>query len=435
MRPLVLGGAHGHLPKTGASSNAWFGSAVRADKARGLGDYAAAPPRGMTNPPQNPAVRQALLQELIDYGIVLEARNEWPPPPNGPLSPGTPSAPPLTELGGYAPPRYVMLAKEPSSVARGSRAGAGLGGRAPGSQSLPQLQSLNAAQLADRPSWGVAKKQEKPRHPPEMPHAGQMPGEASGSRRPGPPLLPLQPPMPQSALRYASAPPDSPALSPSAARLHERLQLLRFRNESPRAAEGRQGSESPPAAAIDTGRNSNASGDKKEQGAAFPTGMSKKILDDHQIDNALLNLRSRGRLHQVTVTQNLDQVTEFEGGKNIIIAGAPPWQSDGARLVTEHNKAMRHQNPSNLARVHVEPTKKHKKKHKRVVEDEDASNAMKYSSDSSVRRLQELQNIVCPPSRVSDIVIAEALTAEQVKQNLVDSFKAGLNIKMDLFRG
>lgn len=40
--------------------------------------YRSAPPRGMTNPPQNPKVRDQLIQELEEYGVALEVES-WPP--------------------------------------------------------------------------------------------------------------------------------------------------------------------------------------------------------------------------------------------------------------------------------------------------------------------------------------------------------------------
>ncbi|CAE7320481.1 unnamed protein product, partial [Symbiodinium sp. KB8] len=58
------------------SLNDWFGPHVGPMAA--VATYRSAPPRGMTNPPQNPKVRDQLIQELEEYGVALEVES-WPP--------------------------------------------------------------------------------------------------------------------------------------------------------------------------------------------------------------------------------------------------------------------------------------------------------------------------------------------------------------------
>lgn len=54
----------------------WFKSTVKPDAK--VSEYAAAPPQGMTNPPQNPKVRKMLLEELTNNGVKLTL-DKWPP--------------------------------------------------------------------------------------------------------------------------------------------------------------------------------------------------------------------------------------------------------------------------------------------------------------------------------------------------------------------
>lgn len=41
-------------------------------------EYRKAPPKGMTNPPQNPRVREMLVQELEENGVALKAGSQPP---------------------------------------------------------------------------------------------------------------------------------------------------------------------------------------------------------------------------------------------------------------------------------------------------------------------------------------------------------------------
>eukprot|EP00928_Gymnodinium_smaydae_P061585 TRINITY_DN4562_c0_g1_i1.p1 TRINITY_DN4562_c0_g1~~TRINITY_DN4562_c0_g1_i1.p1 ORF type:complete len:413 (+),score=66.20 TRINITY_DN4562_c0_g1_i1:124-1362(+) len=117
--PLVVGGACEQRPKLKpkrrpppASAEEWFATQVRPDAP--LADYLAAAPRGMTNPPGSEKVRKALLQDLADYGVTAQVR-EWPPPAPPPARP-----PPVLHPGGK-PRRPVSAAaavnrRPPSAV-------------------------------------------------------------------------------------------------------------------------------------------------------------------------------------------------------------------------------------------------------------------------------------------------------------------------------
>jgi len=60
-----------------ADPESWFCRGAGPDSL--ISKYVAAAPRGMTSPPQNPLVREALLSDLEEYGIQLE-HPSWPPP-------------------------------------------------------------------------------------------------------------------------------------------------------------------------------------------------------------------------------------------------------------------------------------------------------------------------------------------------------------------
>lgn len=59
-------------------ADGWLDSPVKADAP--ISDYRMTVPSGMSNPPRNPQVRHALMQDLQTYGVDLEYGNEWPPP-------------------------------------------------------------------------------------------------------------------------------------------------------------------------------------------------------------------------------------------------------------------------------------------------------------------------------------------------------------------
>lgn len=76
------------LPSNGATEEDWF--SCDAPNTGSIAAYVAAPPKGMSNPPQNPKVRKALAAELNDLAVRLEYR-DWPPPrriPSIPVSSG-----------------------------------------------------------------------------------------------------------------------------------------------------------------------------------------------------------------------------------------------------------------------------------------------------------------------------------------------------------
>lgn len=56
----------------------WFAPSVKPTAP--VAEYAAAPPRGMTNPPLSDKVRERLLEDLDDYAINLDPKSSWPPP-------------------------------------------------------------------------------------------------------------------------------------------------------------------------------------------------------------------------------------------------------------------------------------------------------------------------------------------------------------------
>jgi len=60
-----------------ATEKDWFASTVKPDAS--VAEYVSAPPRGMTNAPQNPKVRAALLKELTEFAVALDSP-VWPPP-------------------------------------------------------------------------------------------------------------------------------------------------------------------------------------------------------------------------------------------------------------------------------------------------------------------------------------------------------------------
>jgi len=73
-----------------ATAEDWYAGTVKPTAS--VAEYAAAPPKGMTNPPQNPKVRALLLQDLNEQGRQL-TMEVWPPPkPQRDAPPGFGSA-------------------------------------------------------------------------------------------------------------------------------------------------------------------------------------------------------------------------------------------------------------------------------------------------------------------------------------------------------
>lgn len=69
------------------SAEEWFPPPLRPDAPAAIASYISAPPRGMTNAPRNPKVREALLKDLQEYAIGV-APPVWPPQRAGAGPPG-----------------------------------------------------------------------------------------------------------------------------------------------------------------------------------------------------------------------------------------------------------------------------------------------------------------------------------------------------------
>lgn len=409
MAPLKLAPAHGGpgRRKPGESGIGWFCSAVRPDAPRVLRQYAAAPPRGMTNPPQNPAVRQALLRDLIENGIVLEGRTQWPPPLISPKASN--STTPLAEPAPTPGARRSMAGSSPSkpifkncAAVSGGAQVLGYGG----ARSLPQLESMPSGPLkqagrqllrrpADRSSATLA-------------HAGAEVGRQHGLAAAH--LQPLQnTPLGAAGGRKNGA---SPPLSPGGARSRAESVLSQH---------------------CDTGRESegaSGSGDKAGRESAFPQGRSRKDLSEQEMCYAIDSLRHKGRSHRVA------HETRFQMSDDPV-DNAPPQggiRSDGAHLVSHHNKAMRSQNPSQLDVL--PPEVKKKKHHYRFEDDEEhlGLSRVKYTSDSSLRSLRELRMKMGPSSHEVDQAEAAAHAIEERKQKVITDLKANLNFNLSSFR-
>jgi hypothetical protein len=101
------------------------------------------------------------------------------------------------------------------------------------------------------------------------------------------------------------------------------------------------------------------------------------------------------------------------------------WQSDGTYLVSQHNKAMRHHNPTSIVQEPLDPKKK---AHHTDEDDQHPAAHSKYSSDTSLHSLRELRQLHFPEEREASR--AELAHEAEVRHQLdvVADLKAGLRL-------
>jgi len=410
MAPLSLGRARNNGRKAGISGTAWFCSAVRPDAPRGLGSYAAAPPRGMTNPPQNPAVRAALLKELIDYGISLEAPGQWPPPPPLPSSPAdsatASTAEPLPRL--FVPVSTSAPQRFRGGLARGQRSLANAG-----TQSLPQLECSSSATPGCSSGPARHRAASLQRHPSDCQavNFGPASAEANGRHRKRGGSVEALPPLSQSPLQLEAAARHACASSP---------EILRGKPESDLLSHCDTGRDSAAASGSGASKSSPAKHEK-----AFQHGKSKRSLSELEMCTAIDALRSKGRSHRVSLDDRFRQSADPEGGGTVVMQGAQ-WRSDGATLVSHHNNAMRHLNPSRLDKRPPEPKKK--KRQSYIEDQEDPGSPEHYTKDAALAALRDLRLKHFPDTEKAELLQAQIAEQEKHKKIVVEDLKANLGL-------
>lgn len=342
--PLAAGSSKGNCPDPGLSGSAWFESLVRPDAP--VVQYAAAPPRGMTNPPQNPKVRAALVKELNEYGVAFEPP-AWPPAPVR-CSPTAASASATAANTMASPARKApfgpvvppsMTAQMRRSLQRGKNI----------SQSMPQLDVSSPSSHAAFPA---------------------SPGKAGGKR---------------------GAIGCGPARNAMAA-----AGVVMQRQDDVRSSMGSTGDISH------HHRDSvNYAGGHKDGVQAHHHSHSQspfrqnlglhRVVSEHELHDGISALRSQGRLHRAC------EEARFRSG--VADSQSPePWSNDASQLSAFHNQAMRAANPSRLEKL---PEEKKKRRKKIEVDEMQLSESglfrAQYPPDSSLRSLRHLRVCFFPP--------------------------------------
>lgn len=337
------------------SYDEWFGPHVGPSAA--VSTYRRAPPQGMTNPPQNPRVREMLVQELEENGVTLKVKS-WPPKAPDLKTGNQPSEPfrcrnPAAKVAQDLARKHKNWARDgdtrrlATSVARPKSCGA--------------LPAMNGTATSGLPSSRVS---------------NDLTPTAS---------LPLLVPTPIVSPAERS-PTGSPRSSPRSSRL--RVTQGSSRSGSKTQGRGVQG----------RGRRQLTKDPSKDREVVKMT----KLVAVDDMKSSLRALKTQGRLHRAAVNDKFCFGAESSGGEVIKGAGAVPtcqgvWTSDMSELVKFHNASVRHIKPSNLALIPDE--EKQKKKKKKVDEDElEMGERELYEADQSYRNIRKLRRAFYPNS-------------------------------------
>lgn len=340
----------------------WFGPHVGPNAA--VSTYRRAPPQGMTNPPQNPHVRELLVQELEENGVLLKAK-PWPP-----------KAPDLKS--GISQPSEAPRCRNPAAKLAQDRA----------------RKHKNWARDGDTKRLATSVPRPK--------SCGALPSRAATSGLPSRSHDVMAESLPKLATPASPAGP-SPNASPRSPR-NSRLRVTQ--------GSSRSGSKTRPTL---RGHRRSPTKDPGTKDLPGPGREVYKLRADRDLRNSLRALKTQGRLHRAAVNEKFCFGAESTGGEVIKGAGAMPtcqgvWTSDMSELVKFHNVSVRNIKPSNLALIPVED--KQKKKKKKVDEDELCMSERElYEADQSYRNIRKLRRAFYPDSfekekTTRDLIIA-----------------------------
>jgi len=338
-------------------------------------------PTWMTNPPQNPKVRKALLRDLMEYGISLE--------PAICSSPSlVPSAIPMVDLvpQGWDDPYDVESPK-----ARALRLQSNLQ-RSDGTfvGTTSRNGPCKGGGSSDSSGAYVGSSEKSPSHWRNV-HSGRS-DRPLGAQEP---KTSSEQHATSSAPKTASMPQNAPAGGRSAAA-----------GDAPAATAG------------------GVEGDHWQ-----PTPkLIKRAVSDSELHNGIASLRTQGRMHRAAVGDRFRFGADLSVSGSMVLAGAGAvavpqgaWASDAAQLSSFHNGAMRNANPSRLEEIKEVKTSRRKREKDDMQLSGSGRFLRRYPGDSALQSLKDMRLSMFPPEEVVEKVapkpdhvaeMAQALKAE-----------------------
>jgi len=354
-----------------------------------VAEYRSAPPKGMTNAPQNPKVRAKLLKELEEYEVQLEVES-WPPPM------------PDLKASGF----FFGARAEPIDI------------RSPAAKVASDLAQKHMSWIRDGDTRHIANRLSDQLVPfiPKEDKSG--PASRPGSGKPTQKLVPSKS---EPALGSKQSSKDGSKGSKNASKQVQRPVSNQKGKPAQTSGSG--------------GQKDAASKDKSAQGpkqdaSTGEAGQQKvaRAPSETELDNSLIILRSQGRLHRAGIGDKFRFGADLMAAGSMVLkgAGSTPsapgvWASDASELVKFHNKAIRNVNPSHLP---IKPVEKQKKKKKKVDEDEllTGETPQLYEADKSYRSIRRLRRSFYPDSFEKEKTKKEQVISET--QGLFSSLRA-----------
>lgn len=347
-----------------------------------MAEYRSAPPRGMTNPPQNPSVRAKLAQELEEYGVQFEVES-WPPPLKEPWS-----------FGFHTDP--------PDSRAPGPRIAQGLARK-----HMTWLRDGDTKHIADRLADAVVAYRPKGSRPHSAASRPQSRAESDRHRKTVAGIVDRKP---DAKLMRSKT---EPTLANDTKRDAKESKEAKTTGKNKGASGARKVSKDKQSTAKEgsSKKSEAAKQDGSAEGdddAARQTGKrgndkSSRMLTEIEVNNNISALRSQSMLHRAAVADRFRFGADLMAAGGMVLkgAGATPvcpgvWASDASALIKFHNKAIRSVNPSKLGLLPVETKKKKKKK---ADEDElQMGDRTLYDIDESYKAVRKLRRALYPDS-------------------------------------
>lgn len=384
-----------------------------------VSDYANEPPRGMTNPPMNLALREVLCKDFVEYGTELEV------PYWGTSFVRTSSSTPVSPSQSQTSFNFPRQRLDRGTLARSQLMGSYAENLRSGRVSLKASvggKVLKGGSIFTRTAPAdMAPVQATPVHPPwhcyhPFPHT----------------LRPID--------RRGPASLVSPSKSVAEAVTEKEKRSVRFA-DSPKPLAKVLAEQGPSPVntefiktpshdkAIQLGKRMHLSDPSGKRPSSEPPGMAKKgkdsgkdgpkdeddktkhnnIIDQKELDNRVYALRGMSNLHRAAVKDRFVFGASSAAGDPMVLGASPlsqanpgSWSSDAAFLTKFHNSAIRIVNPSGLE-VLKEPTSKRKKKKKKNVDDEEELKmsdsglfVARYPIDESLLQMKRLKKKAFP---------------------------------------
>jgi len=335
-----------------------------------VADYANEPPRGMTNPPMNLALREVLCKDLVEYGLQLQVP-EWGGGfgRSSSSSPATPSRSQPRRLARLGKAQTMLM----NSYTDKLRTGQTLKSGSIFSRSAPAFATSSSSLSRDdspaaHPDWHQY-------HPfPNTLRPIDKKGRAAGTEKEKRSVRFAEDAQKSlnDHIEYKGSPIHTEFIKTPSHHAATKLGMRMTLDSSGK----RQEAPGPAKKGKESGKDSHKDEDAKQKhGDDSPRG---ERIDNKDLDNRMRSLRGMSQLHRAAVADRFRFGASASAGEPMVLKAASLnqanpgiWSSDASFLNKFHNSSVRILAPSGLEMLTEESTSRRKQKKKKKEDEEE----------------------------------------------------------------